>query len=378
MASLLTSTTPSPTLPSPSSGGFSSPLSSPRPSNASPAGLPSRLPSTSTRSRTASRRGTNPISVSLAKGLLANQAAQTLTSPVVVEGEQGPPAVLLAPDAPPADRFATWGNFGRPWDVDSPSSSRRSSLAAGDSSGGRSSRRQSRSRRSMASSDGGPLDPPFTEGDVLTPYQSLPASASSAPLLPVRSPAASHFGGSTESNTASPEGTVDGEAASSSASGEADIRSLEIVRKLGVGSYAVVYLVREVIADKDSPSSDDDLFDGLDGDDVAAGARRHRVYGREFGASPLRSLNVPLRLISQVRRFAACSPQVPQQAGSERRKPRRADVRGPSPRLTPAFPSSSDPHSSRLRRRQFISQSLRTPTLSRSTRPSRRPSGSSS
>lgn len=133
----------------------------------------------------------------------------------------------------------------------------------------------------MASSDGGPLDPPFTEGDVLTPYQSLPASASTAPLLPVRSPAASHFG---SSDTASPEGTVDGEAASS-ASGEADIRSLEIVRKLGVGSYAVVYLVREVITDKDSPSSDDDLFDGLDGDDVAAGARSHRVYGREFGTS---------------------------------------------------------------------------------------------
>jgi hypothetical protein len=294
MASLLTSTTPSPTLPSPSSGGFSSPLSSPRPSHASPAGLPSRLPSTSTRSRTASRRGTNPISVSLAKGLLANQAAQTLTTPVVVEGETTVvgPAVFPAADAPPADRFATWGNFGRPWDVDSPSSSRRSSLAAGDSSGGRSSRRQSRSRRSMASSDGGPLDPPFTEGDVLTPYQSLPASASSAPLLPVRSPAASHFGGSTtDSNTASPEGTVDGE--TSSAGGEADVRSLEIVRKLGVGSYAVVYLVREVITDKDSPSSDDDLFDGLDGDDVAAGARSHRVYGREFGATP--SLRVPVK-----------------------------------------------------------------------------------
>lgn len=209
MSLLLSSATPSPTLSSPAAGGWGSPMSSPRPSNASPAPLVSRLPST-VRSRTASRLGCGGATSAI---------------------------------------------------------------------GGLSSRRQSRSRWSMSmasSDDGGPLDPPFTEGDILTPYQSLPASSSSAPLLPVRSPSQSTFGGG--SSDSSPEGTVDGD-------GDPAVRSLEIVRKLGTGSYAVVYLVREVLAGKDSPSSDDDLFDGLDGDDVAAGARAKRVYGREFGAS---------------------------------------------------------------------------------------------
>lgn len=136
------------------------------------------------------------------------------------------------------------------------------------------------SRRSMASSDDGPLDPPFTEGDVLTPYQSLPASTSNAPLLPVRSPSQSQF-----SSDSSPEGTVAD--SDSDAAQQEDVKSLEIVRKLGTGSYAVVYLVREVLGGKDSPSSDDDLFDELDGDvsGMATGKKSTRVYGKEFGSS---------------------------------------------------------------------------------------------
>lgn len=61
---------------------------------------------------------------------------------------------------------------------------------------------------------------------------------------------------------------------------------LEIVRKLGRGSYAVVYLVREVLGDPNSEGDDDDEWD-MEGEDgvvgIGGGQGKGRQYGREFG-----------------------------------------------------------------------------------------------
>ncbi|SRR6266404_3492687 len=57
----------------------------------------------------------------------------------------------------------------------------------------------------------------------------------------------------------------------------------EVVRKLGTGSYAVVYLVREVLS-RSPPSEDDHIYPGgrLELDDSFASRSPPTEYGREF------------------------------------------------------------------------------------------------
>lgn len=106
------------------------------------------------------------------------------------------------------------------------------------------------------------LEPPFTEGDILAPHKPLPASSSLAPLLPVKP----HRFQQRQAEIPPPA-----------------LNRLEIVRRLGTGSYAVVYLVREVLDEAES----DDLEWELESEDgivgLGAGTGRGRQYGREFG-----------------------------------------------------------------------------------------------
>ena len=59
-------------------------------------------------------------------------------------------------------------------------------------------------------------------------------------------------------------------------------KSFEVIRKLGTGIYAVVYLVREVLCR--SPSGDDHIYPGgcLEFDDPSVSRTPPTEYGREY------------------------------------------------------------------------------------------------
>jgi hypothetical protein len=65
----------------------------------------------------------------------------------------------------------------------------------------------------------------------------------------------------------------------------------EVVRRLGSGSYAVVYLVREVLARRD-PSDDGHVAGRLDLDDAASAGSALVTYGREFAIKCLSKANL--------------------------------------------------------------------------------------
>ncbi|CED85242.1 protein kinase [Phaffia rhodozyma] len=212
----------------------------------------------SSRSRTMSRNRSLAVSVSLSKGVLSSQVPAS-TSPII--GESTPNKdTLTGSSGGDNDFLGAWSSFGlknRSWtrEVDTPDGSRGPSTA-GDT--GSSSRQSRRSRHA-------PVDPPFVEGDIITPYQPLPAASSSAPLLPV--PSSSPLG-------SRPIDQPDG---------QHDLKRLEVVRRLGIGSYAVVYLVREVIDQNDSHNDQEWDFGELDEDEDGVGSRSdHRTYGKEF------------------------------------------------------------------------------------------------
>lgn len=206
------------------------------------------------RSRTISRNRSLAVSVSLSKGVLSSQAAATTTgSPVIEEG------TVTGSSTGDSDFLGAWSSFGlknRSWtrEVDTPEGSRGPSSAGGASS------RQSRRSRNA------PVDPPFVEGDLITPYQPLPAASSSAPLLPV------------------PSSSPLRDSPINLAEGEHELKNLEIVRKLGTGSYAVVYLVREVLDQKEVHNDQEWELGELDEDEDGVASRSPvRTYGREFG-----------------------------------------------------------------------------------------------
>lgn len=65
----------------------------------------------------------------------------------------------------------------------------------------------------------------------------------------------------------------------------------QVVRKLGTGSYAVVYLVREVLS-RSPPSEDDHVYPGgrLEFDDAAS--MRSTEYGREYAVKLLSKADI--------------------------------------------------------------------------------------
>jgi hypothetical protein len=69
---------------------------------------------------------------------------------------------------------------------------------------------------------------------------------------------------------------------------------LEVVRKLGSGSYAVVYLVREVLSRSAGSGSDEDhgAVGRLDLDEVASRKSASIEYGQEFALKCLSKLNL--------------------------------------------------------------------------------------
>jgi serine/threonine protein kinase len=69
---------------------------------------------------------------------------------------------------------------------------------------------------------------------------------------------------------------------------------LEVIRKLGSGSYAVVYLVREVLSRVGGPGSSDDHATGRMDDYDAPSNRSSEevVYGREFALKCLSKMNL--------------------------------------------------------------------------------------
>ncbi len=79
-------------------------------------------------------------------------------------------------------------------------------------------------------------------------------------------------------------------------------REFEVVRRLGRGSYAVVYLVREVL-ERGRQFSDDGCIGGrMDGADpntsVDGTLRTSRVYGREYALKVLSKANLDEQAIS--------------------------------------------------------------------------------
>jgi hypothetical protein len=220
-----------------------SPLS-PQPSLPSPTFTPQASPSPSSagqRVRTSSRRKSLAVSVSLARAFLG---ATIGPSTALDEGAQG------------GSDFSSGGHS-------------RSGTDYGEGSGhgsGASSRSRTRTRRHLE----------LSEGDLLHIGQPVPGTTSHAPLKAVRSPPL-------PTSTASPPPGLS----------EPSFNRLEIVRQLGTGSYAVVYLVREVLDQptgrKRSDSGSDDLEWDMEGEDgivgLGTGAGRGREYGREFGQS---------------------------------------------------------------------------------------------
>lgn len=82
-------------------------------------------------------------------------------------------------------------------------------------------------------------------------------------------------------------------------SSEEPARTFEVVKKLGTGSYAVVYLVREVLYRapevEENEFEDDgaDLDMSMDGhDDVESTRGRSNEYGREYAVKLLSKANL--------------------------------------------------------------------------------------
>lgn len=71
---------------------------------------------------------------------------------------------------------------------------------------------------------------------------------------------------------------------------EQPAKEFEVVRRLGAGSYAVVYLVCEVLY-RPPPSEDGHTFGTLDLDDVSS-QRPKTVYGREYALKCLSKANL--------------------------------------------------------------------------------------
>ena len=227
-----------------------SPLS-PQPSLPSPTFTPqaSPSPSSAARVRTSSRRKSLAVSVSLARAFLGQGLGPSST---VEEGQPG------------GSDFSSGGHS-------------RSGTDYGEGSGqgsGASSRSRTRRRRHLE----------LSEGDLLHIGHPLPGTTSHAPLQAVVSPPLPP----TTTSVGSPSGPT-----------EPSFHRLEIVRQLGTGSYAVVYLVKEVLDQptgrKRSDSGSEDLEWDMEGEDgivgLGTGAGRGREYGREFGQS--RTLHSP-------------------------------------------------------------------------------------
>lgn len=147
----------------------------------------------------------------------------------------------------------------------------------GGTSGGASSTRSRRTKRRHLE---------LSEGDTLTIGSPLPTTNSKAPLKAVPSPP---LPTSPSAPTAQP------------TTPEPELNRLEIVRQLGTGSYAVVYLVREVLdqpAGRKRSDSGSDLEWDMEGEDgivgLGTGAGKGRVYGREFGELDPSFLSRPL------------------------------------------------------------------------------------
>ena len=256
-----------------------SPLS-PQPSLPSPTFTPqaSPSPSSAARVRTSSRRKGLAVSVSLARAFL---------------GAGIGPSTTLEEGGPVSD-FSSGGHS-------------RSGTDYGEGSGhgsGASSRSRNPKRRHLE----------LSEGDLLHIGHPLPGTTSQAPLQVVKSPPLPATS-----------------AVSPPAPAEPSFTRLEIVRQLGTGSYAVVYLVREVLDQptgrKRSDSGSDDLEWDMEGEDgivgLGTGAGRGRRYGREFGESaPLHAARfggcrpADLPSLGLVRfRSSSSSAQVSEQAG---------------------------------------------------------------
>lgn len=70
-------------------------------------------------------------------------------------------------------------------------------------------------------------------------------------------------------------------------------REFEVVRRLGTGSYAVVYLVREVLSRPPLPSQDSHMtLDGMELEGSGEGRRASVEYGREFAVKCLSKANL--------------------------------------------------------------------------------------
>ena len=96
-------------------------------------------------------------------------------------------------------------------------------------------------------------------------------------------------------------------ASSNTLAGLTGTKRLEIVRKLGSGSYAVVYLCRAILYDPVEDGSEADDFDDFDMDDDEhhRPARREIVYGQEFALKCLCKRNLSEDLL-HVQRFEVC------------------------------------------------------------------------
>ncbi|KAL7411748.1 hypothetical protein BDY24DRAFT_120511 [Mrakia frigida] len=217
-----------------------SPLS-PQPSLPSPTFTPLPSPSPSSqgqRVRTSSRRNKS-VSVSLARAFLSLGVTGEATSTLLEDSAAG--------------------------GSDSSGGFSRSGTGYGDGSVGGSSSRSRRTKRRHLE---------LSEGDTIQIGQPIPTTSSSAPLQAVRS-------------SPLPSSPPPSSSTSTSTESEPGLNRLEIVRQLGTGSYAVVYLVREVL---DQPTgrkrsdSGSELEWDMEGEDgiVGLGTGKGRCYGREF------------------------------------------------------------------------------------------------
>ena len=86
-------------------------------------------------------------------------------------------------------------------------------------------------------------------------------------------------------------------------------KEFEVVRKLGTGSYAVVYLVREVLS-RPQPSDDGHVaaFGRMDLDDGSFG-NQSTEYGREYAIKVLSKANLDEDALS-AQMFEVCIPHI--------------------------------------------------------------------
>ena len=127
-------------------------------------------------------------------------------------------------------------------------------------------------------------------------------------------------------------------------------KEFKVVRALGTGSYAVVYLVREVLSRPRSPPSDDEHGVAVTGSmemDDSYFARHHAVeYGRDYAIKVLSKANLD-RDALDAQLFEVCCYRMHVCACSDRSLPRL-----PSISLSPPTPTSS-PCIARSRRLHF-------------------------